>query len=203
MKKLNFTDAEIIEGIKNQDNKVILYIYQLNFRSVKKFIEDNSGTEKDAEDIFQDTLILLYNKIRVGGFALTSSFNTYLFSIAKFNWYNTLRRRKVRNTVSDECDTFTDNEQEFYTDLHNAERKKLIVKHFNEISSDCQKIISLVLNGYSIAEITELMGYNSEQHTKNRRLRCKKALILKILNDPNYKELSNERTGKITEVPRW
>jgi RNA polymerase sigma factor (sigma-70 family) len=193
MKKHSYTDKEIFEGIIKQNNDVFLFIYQQNFRSVKKFIQENSCSEKDAEDLFQDVIVLLFNKIKDDAFSLTCSFNTYLFSIIKNQWLRTLKQRKQRNTSFEECDNFLNNEPEIFEELLQVERKNLFIRHFNELPEECRKIIKLWLKGCSLDELKEFMGYNSVQHTKNKKLACKKTLIGKIINNPRFNELTNEK----------
>jgi len=203
MKKGTYTDEEIIKGIRSQNNDVLLYVYRKNLRSVRHYIEKNSGTDKDAEDVFQDALMLVYHKIREGALELTSSFNTYLFSVVKIYWLKHLGQRDRRKTDNKECDQFINQNEGLLEDIINAERRSIFIKHFNALNSDCQKIIKLFLKGLMISEITKIMGFSSEQHTKNRRFRCKKVLIEKILQDPYFKELTNERFGKDYQIPRW
>jgi RNA polymerase sigma factor (sigma-70 family) len=203
MKKSSYTDEEIIKGIQCQNNDVLLYVYRKNLRPVRFYIEKNSGTVKDAEDVFQDALLLVYYKIREGALELTSSFHTYLFSVVKIFWLKQLDQRERRKTDCEECDKFIAQNDGLLEDIIKAERRAIFIKHFNELTPDCQKIIRLFLKGLMISEITKLMGFNSEQHTKNRRFRCKKILIEKILQDPYFKELTNERFGKNYQIPRW
>lgn len=198
-----YTDQEILKGINTQNSAILTYLYQQNFRSVKKYIEDNSGSETDAEDVFQDALVVVYERIRKGDLILTCGFGTFLFAIAKTQWLGILRQRKRRNVVTDDCDNILNNDTDIYEDLIQAEKKKLFITHFNELTEDCKKIIQLFIKEFSIAEITKMMNFSSEQHTKNRRLRCKNALITKITNNPRFKELSNGTIGKNNEIPRW
>jgi RNA polymerase sigma factor (sigma-70 family) len=196
MRKKNYTDQEIIEGIKNQDNNVILFVYQKNFRSVCHYIEKNNGTKKDAEDVFQDAMITLYHKALDKNFKLKSAISTYLFSVVKGSWLNQLKHYQGRKVILNEADNLIFENDEFTEDILYAQRKKLFIKHFYELTEDCQKIIKYFLKGVSISEITKTMGYSSEQHTKNRRFRCKKNLIEKILLNPYFKDLTNGTIGE-------
>lgn len=198
-----YSDEEILKGISNQNTAILTHLYQQNFRSVKKFIEDNNGSETDAEDVFQDALIAVYERIRKGNLILTCSFGTFLFAVAKTQWMGILRQRKRRNVVTDECDTLFNDDTEIYDDLIQAEKKKLFITHFNELTEDCKKIIQLFIKELSITEITRIMNFSSEQYTKNRKLRCKTTLINKITNNPRFKELSNGTVRKDNQVPRW
>jgi RNA polymerase sigma factor (sigma-70 family) len=203
MEKDKYTDQEIIQGIVSQNTSVLIYIYKKYFKSVKNHIEVNSGSYKDAEDIFQDVLILIFNKIRRNDFNLTCSFATYLFAIAKTQWLIILRHRKKVHIPLDEFADYFSCETEIEEKLVQAEKENLIIRYLNEISDDCKIIIEHLLNGRNLDEITKLMGYSSVQHTKNRRLKCKKFLINKIISNPRFKELANGKIGENYQIPRW
>ena len=203
MKKDSLTDADIVSGIRNQSSSVLLFVYRKNFRSVKYYVEKNSGTDKDAEDVFQDAMLLLYTKIREESLDLKCSIHTYLFSIVKLLWISQLKKRDVRKTASEECDSFISDNEDVVDSIIQTERKSLFIKHYNELTEDCKKIIKYFLKGFSISEITKIMGFSTEQHTKNRRFRCKTSLIEKILQNPHYKELTNGTVGKDIQIPRW
>jgi DNA-directed RNA polymerase specialized sigma24 family protein len=82
------------------------------------------------------------------------------------------------------------------------EKHQLVWHYFQKLTADCQKVIRLFFEGKSIREITEIMNYSSEQHTKNRRLRCKERLINIIMKDPRFNELvttSHELRSKLFE----
>lgn len=203
MKKDTYTDEEILNGIQIQKRSILNFVYQINFRSVKYFVEKNGGTDKDAEDVFQDAMIHLYDKVRNGELQLKCSVHTYLFSVSRILWLGQLKRQEVRKTVTDECDSFISENDGILESLLRTERKALFIRHFNELTEDCQKIIKYFLKGFTISEITKAMGFSSEQHTKNRRFRCKKSLIERIIQNPHYKELANGTIGENYQVPRW
>ena len=71
---LHFTDESIVEGIRSRDSSIIKYVYKEYYPIIKFLITTNSGSDSDAEDIFQDALIILYKKILEENLVLTSSF---------------------------------------------------------------------------------------------------------------------------------
>ena len=83
------------------------------------------------------------------------------------------------------------------------EKLKLFREKFEELSEDCKKVLRMFLNNIPIKEITQSMGYSSDQHTKNRRFRCKKSLVEKIRKSSKYKELRNEKNQDDRDLPRW
>ena len=76
-------NEKYIEGIRNHDNTVLKEIYDAFFASVQLFIRSNFGTEEDAKDVFQESIIIIYRKIKKNELVLTCSFKTYLFSVCK------------------------------------------------------------------------------------------------------------------------
>jgi len=148
-------------------------------------------------------MLLLYSKVIDGPLELNCSVHTYLFSIIRILWLKQLKFQERRKIVIEDCDNFISNNEGILDTILKIERKTVFLKHYNELTQDCQKIIKYFLNGLSISEITKMMGYNSEQHTKNRRFRCKRTLIEKILHNPYYKELANGTVGENSEIPRW
>jgi RNA polymerase sigma factor (sigma-70 family) len=203
MKQNKYSDQEIVDGILHQDKDVLLFIYSHNFNSIKKYVIDNNGAENDARDIFQDALIVIFEKIRNNDLKLTSSFDTYIYAIAKHHWLRNLRQQQARSVDDVKCDDLEMIEPGINEQLIQAEKKKLVIEHFNNISDDCKKIIQHLINGFSLNEITKLMGYKSVQHTKNRKLKCKKFLISSIMNSPRFKELCNGKTRELNQIPRW
>jgi RNA polymerase sigma factor (sigma-70 family) len=203
MGKGKLTDEEIVNGILSQNTEVLKFVYENNFKSVKKHIEDNNGSESDAQDIFQDILILLFNKIRNNELTLTCSFNTYLMAIAKTQWLNILRKRKKIHIPISEQEHLLECDEDLNEKLIQAEKERLITQYLGELPKECKKIMDLILNGSNLIEITDQMGYNSVQHTKNKKLKCKKNLISKIMSNPRFKELADGKCKENNSIPRW
>lgn len=84
---------QIIKGILNRDQQILKEIYKLYFPHVKKFILDNNGDLQNAKDIFQESIILIYRKIKDGNFDVNSSFKTYIYSVSRFMWLKQLEKR--------------------------------------------------------------------------------------------------------------
>jgi RNA polymerase sigma factor (sigma-70 family) len=179
-----FSDQELVDRIYNNDSIAINYIYKNYYRSVKQYIKNHNGNENDAKDIFQDAMIFLHYKICNNDFKLSSGLQTYLIGISKMLWYRSMENRKRH--VLDEIPT-TPITENFLYDMMKLERKKIFAYHFKELPEDCQRLIILFINNTSLFEITKIMGYSSEQFTKNKRLRCKKRMLEKIMQNPYFK----------------
>lgn len=78
--------------------------------------------------------------------------------------------------------------------------KSLFYSHFKQLSNDCQKILMLHFNNTPIEEIQKIMNYQNSHYAMDRKYRCKKSLMQRIINDPNFKSVQNEYTGQIRSL---
>jgi len=198
-----FSNIEILEAIKREDSKVLRFLYEKYFPGVSGYILNNSGSEEDAKDVFQDSLVVIYLKVTESDALIIESFKNYLHSVVYFIWSKELRRRKiVRNNIEDyfEINQVDESIPEWYTRM---EKRQLIIDHFNQLNDECKKLLTLFINETPIARITSIMEYKSDAYCRNRRHVCKGRLIRRIWNSPRYKELRNEKYSKSTKIPRW
>lgn len=203
MVNINYTEKELVCGITNEDNDVIRYIYKNSYRPVRHLVKRNSGSEEDARDIFQDSLVVLYRKLKAGSLKLSCSVSTFIYSVARLLWLKELKTRGKENISIDDYDGWVDEESNIIRIYEQNERLLFYRRIFEQLSEDCKKILRMVMKSYTISEITRIMGYSSVQHTKNRRYRCKKALVNRIIQNPEYNELKNEVYNIDREIPRW
>ena len=55
-------EKELLKGLANNDKEAIEAIYRDNYNLIQNLIINNNGTEDDARDVFQEALIVLYEK---------------------------------------------------------------------------------------------------------------------------------------------
>jgi RNA polymerase sigma factor (sigma-70 family) len=160
------TDKEIIEYLRNgKYAKAVKGLYDF-FPAVKKHIVNNSGTSEDAKDIFQDALVILYQKMKTGEFILTVPISTYLYAVAKNLWLQELRKRKKLPIAERDTDVAEDLiEQEQGFDIASAA--------FNFLGEKCRQLLILFyFKKKSFREIASLLQFGSEQTAKNQKYRC-------------------------------
>ena len=196
------TNHEIFEGIKAGDEKVIQYLIKCYFPKIKRFILKNKGNLDDAKDVLQEVLVIVYEKLKRNDLTINCKFGTYLFGIVKIVWIKELNKRgKIDNTnvIIEESKVDTG----IFNLIETRERHLLYRKYYEKLGEECKKLLDLFFKGIKIKEITQIMGFNSDQHTKNKKYICKKHLIENIRSNPTFKEIKNERLNNITEIPRW
>jgi RNA polymerase sigma factor (sigma-70 family) len=188
----DYTKEKLIEGLTHGDNEVLRFIYKENFKIIRYLVTSNSGSVSDAKDIFQETMVILYRKIRENNQNITSSLNTFIYAIARLLWLKELDIRNKKSEIYDTEDNYISNTANIIELIERDERLRLYREKFENLSEDCKKVIRMFLNKVSVKDITHIMGYSTEQHTKNRHYKCKKTLISKIKRSSKFNELGYE-----------
>ena len=172
-------DQKIIDLIKSQKHdKVFTTLYKY-FPVVKKMIVANGGRSEDAEDIYQEALIVFYKKASDPDFKLTSSINTYLYSIARFMWMDQFKKQQKQAFVDIEKEQV--NELEFTAAIETENQFKLAEKVISELGERCKELLILFyFQSQKLKDIAKKMGYNSENTAKNQKYKCLEAAKLKL-----------------------
>ena len=169
-------DQKIIELIRlNKNDQALLALYK-NFPAVKKLIRLNGGNAADAEDIFQEALIILCRKVKDTSFVLSAQLSTYLFSVCRFLWKDELKKRK-NHQVHDHDAGMNDLPETKLKDwIEEEARIKLAEKVINELGDRCREVLLLFYNGgLKLKDIAAKMGYSSENTAKNQKYKCLEA----------------------------
>ncbi len=189
---IHYTVEAILKGLKSNDNEVLNFIYRKYFPEIRFFVIKNSGSDEDAQDVFQEAIIIIYKKLRDGVLDLTCSFKTYLYSVCRIVWLKQLEKRKIKKDGFSDNQVFVDLQEGVDEMAEEQERYKLYQKHFQTLHVDCQTILNLFLEKVPLKEIASRMNINSEKYLKKRKFQCKEILVKRIQNDPNFKKLKDD-----------
>ena len=61
---IHFSDRAIVEGLKLNSDFIIKHVYQEFFPTIRYLIKKNTGNDEDAEDIFQESLIVILKNVQ-------------------------------------------------------------------------------------------------------------------------------------------
>ena len=188
---IEYSNIELLNGIRRNDTIVLQFIYKNFYSNINFFIKKNNGDEEDANDIFQEAIIIIYRKLKANELVLDCSFDTYLYSICRFLWLKILEKRKIEKVnIKDNHEVnyeIFDESLEIIADLN--DRHRLYQKHFAGLGKDCQKILQLYFDKVPLQNIADIMGYKSEKYAKKRKYSCKEYLIKSIKQDLQYKNI--------------
>ncbi|MFA8300158.1 MAG: RNA polymerase sigma factor [Hyphomicrobiales bacterium] len=184
--------SEILQGILESNRKVLNYIYKNHYKSIKSHICQNNGTEDDAKDIFQEGVMIIYQKIKEKSLVeLSCTFHTYLFSVCKYLWLQQLNKKGIKvESDSKHLQECLSIEPDLTIFFDETSKFDLYRKHFLTLSNECQKVLNLFLQKTPQKNIAKIMGFKSVDYAKRKKYLCKEKLVEKIKSDPKYKEIA-------------
>src|SRR3989339_368770 len=116
---INYSNEELLNGILRNDSVILQFIYKNFYYKINFFIKKNNGDDDDANDVFQEAIIIMYRKIKDNSLILDCSFDTYLYSICRFLWMKQLEKRK------NEKERIYDN-QEYRDDIYDEQLNRTV-----------------------------------------------------------------------------
>lgn len=192
---LHYSDEAILDGVLNHDENVLKYVYNEYFTTIHSLIIRNTGKSQDAEDIFQDALVIIYQKITDEGLKLECSFKTFLYSIARNLWLQRLEKSRNSGTQPiEDIENYIPLSDEMKYEIFDEEKEKyrLYQKYFLKLSKDCQKVLLLFMSKTPLSEIAKIMGYKTVKYAKTRKFLCKENLKKRIFSDPSAKKFNHK-----------
>jgi RNA polymerase sigma factor (sigma-70 family) len=167
------TDSEIVFGILNNSESAVKRLYVAYFPMVLQLIINNNGTQDDAKDIYQEAIIVLYNKIKKGDFELNSKLKTFIYSVCRRLW---LKRLNQMNRYGGDLRDF----QEYLPVEDEVEQHDERDMQFTKMQSalqllgePCKTIIEdFYINNRSMQEICESFGYTNADNAKTQKYKC-------------------------------
>jgi len=186
-----YSDEQIFLGLITLNNNALWKIYKKSFPEVERMVKNNFGNSQDAEDIFQEALEILTEKVNQGLFdEKTASIHTYLYEIADKLWKNELKssyRKKIevdsRLVEEENEDNDEDNDENSFRvvnirkyDKDNIEYPEdfdTIEKCLNELSDSCRNLIDKWLyEGKTWEEIAKENNYANAATASQQKYKC-------------------------------
>lgn len=177
------TDQEIITLIKERkEHKALVKLYRYESR-VSALIKKYGGSKEDAQDVFQDALLILCKNVRNGDFKLTSKLDTYLYGVC-FNLWRTAMKSKKGVEIDLPEDYRFENQNELEQLIVKEGEIKQVEQVLQKLGEPCLRLLQLFYyQAMKIREIMEEMRYKTENSVKVQKYKCierAKKMIAKV-----------------------
>jgi RNA polymerase sigma factor (sigma-70 family) len=166
-------EQELLKALAANDNSVIEAIYKDNYPAIQLFVLSNNGSADDAMDLFQEAMILLYEKAVSGELELNCKLKTYLYSVCRRLWLKRLQQMKRNGTPVETLEDLVPVEE----DLEEQERKNEAFHQMDQALSQLGEPCKSLLEAYYIHrkhmnEIADEFGYTNSDNAKNQKYKC-------------------------------
>lgn len=169
-------DNLFIEQIRSEEKASFELLYKFYFPSISYHIRQNGRSKEDAEDIFQEAIVVLLQKVRQTDFALTSSLKTYLFAIAKNLWLKRLRDEKFITVDNEDLEwALPEVEAEMFeigAKLEKSDEQK-VQTWLEKITANCRQILKAIFfYEESMDSLMKKMGWKNKHTAANQKYKC-------------------------------
>jgi DNA-directed RNA polymerase specialized sigma24 family protein len=190
-----FSTDEILQGIIEGRPEIFCFIRGKTFSFISNYIRLHNGRKSDCEEVFQDTLIVIFKKLKKNNLTLTCDFATYFIAVSKTIWRFEQKNKKKESAIYPVPECAEEKEIE---DIYKESKEfKLYREYFGRLRTKQQEIIKASMNGESYDTLYQEFGYKNTGVFKNEVCRIKKKLIKDITSDKRFKNLNGNRNWSI------
>ena len=184
--KSELYEEGLLKGLAEGDKRAIEIIYKDHFNSIQALIINNNGSSDDAKDIFQEALIVLYEKVRSGSFELNCQIKTYLYSVSKRLWLKRLNASSRFVSVTDDPASAYPVEEEIEAHEKRDAEFDMMEKAIAGLGEPCKSLLeAYYLKKQNMQVIAASFGYTNADNAKNQKYKC--LLRLKKIFFAHYK----------------
>ncbi|SHJ37646.1 RNA polymerase sigma factor, sigma-70 family [Hymenobacter daecheongensis DSM 21074] len=185
----SYTDEEFVAAIRHGDDRALAQLYRLHYPMVSHYVLQNSGTEDEAKDVYQEGVMVFYEKVRDGSLELSCQIKTYLYAVCRRLWLKRLSEKTRFSGRLDDHEPFLETGAE--ADLAAAEERDqqfaLMGEALDRIGEPCRSLLEgFYLLDKSMQQLTAEFGYTNPDNAKNQKYKC--LVRLKKLFFTHYKE---------------
>lgn len=177
-----------LEGLAKNDRLSIEAIYREQYAMVQALVLNNSGTPDEARDIFQESMIVLYEKAVSGKFELNCQLKTFLYAVSRRLWLKRLKHLQRFGIRAEGMEETIPVEEE----LENHEKVNvdfiMMETALSKIGEPCKSLLdAYYIKKNNMQEIASVFGYTNADNAKTQKYKC--LMRLKKLFFAQYKNL--------------
>ncbi|MES2731929.1 MAG: sigma-70 family RNA polymerase sigma factor [Bacteroidota bacterium] len=178
-KSNHYSDGELLQAIRLGNNleAPIKYLYAMHFDSLANFIRINKGNQQDAEDVFQEMIVVFIDLIQREKFRGDSSIKTFLYAIVRNLWLNELKKRNRTLLRDTEYYDGGSKEEAIHDSIEANDVRRQIFQLIEQLGEICKRIlVYFYYDNLPMKEIVARLDYENEQVVRNRKYKCMKRL---------------------------
>ncbi len=186
--KAELKEQALLQGLAKNDRKAVETIYKENYNLIQALVVNNNGSAEDAKDIFQEAMIILYEKAKTEGFELNCQIRTFVYSVSRRLWLKRLMQQN-RFTISESAEEHITVEE----DLEDHEKRNIeftmMDRAMGGLGEPCKSLLeAYYLQKRTMQEIAGSFGYTNAENAKNQKYKClvrlKKLFFSQYKNEP-------------------
>ncbi len=170
-------DTKILDLVRRGDEEALVRLYEVNRKPIFNYIARNHGTPDDAEDLLQEAVIILWERVRAGTYRHAAKLSTFIYGTVKNLWLRRLARTRRETSTEPNSESVPHTETNPLEELIERDELEWITKGLAAIGEQCRQLLLLFYwEERSMDEIAAEMGFANAETVKSKKYQCKKAL---------------------------
>jgi RNA polymerase sigma factor (sigma-70 family) len=161
-----YTPAAIKEGLLAKSPEIFRYLYKTYGSRIITHVRKNSGSDDDAREMVQVTMLNLWQAVRDGRYREEGKLDQYIYQLSANAWLEELRRRRNRpqsslDNMKGDAMFFDDSEESRQEALLKEQRLTAMQDALDRMEEPCKSIIQLYhLQDVALQEVAQRMNYD-------------------------------------------
>ncbi|HEX6193360.1 MAG TPA: sigma-70 family RNA polymerase sigma factor [Chitinophagaceae bacterium] len=171
--KQEINEKALLQGLARNETKSVETIYRENYNTVHALIINNNGSSDEAKDVFQEAMIVLYEKVRSGSFELNCQIKTYLYSVCRRLWLKRLQHLNRYSAPVENIDNIVPVEEEIEAHEQRNAEFEMMHKAISGLGEPCKSLLeAYYLQKRTMQDIASSFGYTNADNAKNQKYKC-------------------------------
>ncbi|MEO6537272.1 MAG: sigma-70 family RNA polymerase sigma factor [Ferruginibacter sp.] len=178
----------LLEGLANDDKNSIERIYLEHYTMVQSLVINNTGTEDDAADVFQEMIMVLFEKAKAGNLELHCQLKTFIYSISKRLWLKKLQYLQRFTAQNESLEETIPVEEEIESHEKKQNDFTIMENAMSKIGEPCKSLLeAYYVQRKQMQQIAADFGYTNADNAKTQKYKC--LVRLKKLFFAQYKNV--------------
>ena len=166
-------DLILLEGVAVEDKDSIEQVYRQHYTMIQSMVLANAGSKDDAADLFQETIIVLYEKVKTGNFQLQCLLKTFLYSVGRRLWLKKLQQQQRYISQPDGFEETVPVEDEIENHLKLQNDFNIMENAMNKVGEPCKSLLqAYYLQKKHMNVIAQEFGYTNADNAKTQKYKC-------------------------------
>ena len=168
----------MLAGLARGDRAATEQVYKQHYKAICNWVQQHGGSEGDAADVYQEAVVILYEKAQSEDFRLTCKIGTYLFAVSKHVWYKKVQKaQKQPGFLPAGAGTDAGADWQYEDDIKAHRERETHYEQLNlaleQLGEPCRSLLKAYYHlDKSMQEIATDFGYTNPDNAKTQKYKC-------------------------------
>jgi RNA polymerase sigma factor (sigma-70 family) len=181
-------EKKLLQGLADEDKTSIEKIYREHYSMVQSLVINNNGSPDDAADIFQESMIVLFEKAKTDNFELHCQLKTFIYAVARRLWLKKLAHQQRYNGSSDKIEEVVAIDEDMEVHERRQNEFSIMEAALSKVGEPCKSLLeAYYIQKKQMQAIAADFGYTNADNAKTQKYKC--LVRLKKLFFAQYKNV--------------